>query len=167
MTDDDEIKIDANYATVADLFAAAAYSLKKGDAEKGRQMMGNPASEVTIEPRNCNISRRSKSSLRTPSFDSPAGCAAVQQANPDWLIIGATTHWSAMASFHREGLGCAQCLHPDDDPGVAPIPATACVSFWAGLLAASYIARHAANQAISPREQQVFLTPFRPESPFR
>ena len=53
---------------------------------------------------------------------------AVQQANPDWLIIGVTTHWSAMASFHREGLGCAQCLHPEDDFGVAPI-----ASLWSNL----------------------------------
>jgi hypothetical protein len=91
----------------------------------------------------------------------------VQQANPNWLAVGATTHWSAMASFHCEGLGCAQCLHPEDEPGNAPIPTAACVSFWAGLLTASYIVRHAAGHPISPHEQQVFLTPFRPESPFR
>jgi hypothetical protein len=91
----------------------------------------------------------------------------VQQAKPEWLVIGATTHWSAMASFHREGLGCAQCLHPEDDPGVAPIPTTACVSFWAGLLAATYFARHTIGQTISIKQQQTFLTPFRPENPFR
>ena len=33
----------------------------------------NPASEVTLEPWNSSFSRRSKSSLRTPSFDSPIG----------------------------------------------------------------------------------------------
>ena len=31
--------------------------------------------DVTTEPRNCTVSRRSKSSLRTPSFDTPAGFA--------------------------------------------------------------------------------------------
>jgi hypothetical protein len=31
----------------------------------------------------------------------------VQRANPDWLAIGATTHWCAMASFHEAHLGCA------------------------------------------------------------
>ena len=92
---------------------------------------------------------------------------AVQQAMPDWLVVGATTHWSAMASFHSEGLGCARCLHNEDDPGDAPIPTTACVSFWAGLLAAAYLVRHAAGQAIPPGEEQVYLTPFRPEGVFR
>jgi hypothetical protein len=91
---------------------------------------------------------------------------AVQQAMPEWLVIGATTHWSAMASFHSEGLGCACCLHNEDDPGNGPIPTTACVSFWAGLLTAAYLARHAAGQAIPATEQQVYLTPFRPENAF-
>ncbi|MGB9115748.1 hypothetical protein, partial [Bradyrhizobium sp.] len=85
---------------------------------------------------------------------------AVQQANPKWLVIGATTHWSAMASFHSEGLACAHCLHHRDDPGNEIIPTTACVSFWAGLLAAAYLARHAAGQPVSAKEQQVYLTPF-------
>jgi hypothetical protein len=91
---------------------------------------------------------------------------AVQQAKPEWLVIGATTHWSAMASFHSDGLGCTRCLHNKDDPGDGLIPTTACVSFWAGLLAATYLARHAAGQAISAKEQQVYLTPFRPENVF-
>jgi len=91
---------------------------------------------------------------------------AVQEANPEWLVIGATTHWSAMASFHAEGLGCARCLHNQDHPGDGPIPTTACVSFWAGLLSAAYLARHAAGHAISPKEQQVYLSPFRHEGVF-
>ena len=91
---------------------------------------------------------------------------AVQRAKPDWLVVGATTHWSAMASFHSDGLACAHCLHNQDDPGDGLIPTTACVSFWAGLLASAYLARHAAGQAISAKEQQVYLTPFRPESVF-
>ena len=91
---------------------------------------------------------------------------AVQQAMPEWLVIGATTHWSAMASFHSEGLGCAHCLHNEDDPGDGPIPTTACVSFWAGLLTAAYLARHVAGHAIPANEQQAYVTPFRPESPF-
>jgi hypothetical protein len=90
----------------------------------------------------------------------------VQEAKPEFLVIGATTHWSAMASFHSNDLGCARCLHNKDDPGDGLIPTTACVSFWAGLLAAAYVARHAAGQAISAKEQQVYLTPFRPENVF-
>lgn len=92
---------------------------------------------------------------------------AVQQAMPEWLVIGATTHWSAMASFHSEGLGCARCLHNKDEPGEGPIPSTACVSFWAGLLTATYLARHTAGQAIPANDQQIYLTPFRPEKAFR
>jgi len=90
----------------------------------------------------------------------------VQQATPKWLVIGATTHWSAMASFHSEGLGCAHCLHNEDGPGEVLIPTTACVSFWAGLFAAVYLARYAAGQSFLPEEQQVFHTPFRPDAVF-
>jgi hypothetical protein len=92
---------------------------------------------------------------------------AVQEAKPDWLLIGATGHWSAMVSFHSEGLACARCLHDRDDPGNGPIPTTACVSFWAGLLSAAYLARHVAGQTISINEQQqVYLSPFRPDTVF-
>lgn len=91
---------------------------------------------------------------------------AVQEANPECLVIGATTHWSAMASFHAEGLGCARCLHDKDDPDNGLIPTTACVSFWAGLLTAVYVAGRAAGQKISARRQQAFVTPFRPEGTF-
>jgi hypothetical protein len=92
---------------------------------------------------------------------------AVQAAMPEWLVVGATTHWSAMASFHSAGLGCARCLHNRDDQEGRPIiPTTACVSFWAGLLASAYLVRRAAGEPISPNEQQIYLTPFRPETAF-
>jgi hypothetical protein len=91
----------------------------------------------------------------------------VQQAGPAWLGIGATTHWSAMASFHEEDASCAQCLHPTDDPNDAPIPTVAFVSFWAGLLTASYFLRHVAGETIQLGEQHIYLTPLRPESPVR
>ncbi len=91
----------------------------------------------------------------------------VQQAWPEWLVIGASTHWSAMASFHAEGLGCAHCLHNEDDPGDLIIPSQASVSFWAGLLSVAFLARHATGAEIANDEQQAFLTPFRPERIFR
>jgi hypothetical protein len=92
----------------------------------------------------------------------------VQQAHPEWLGIGATTHWSAMASFHQAGLGCARCLHPvDDEAGNTPIPTAAFVSFWAGLLTAAYFLRHLAGEDTAWDEQHVYLTPTRPETPFR
>jgi hypothetical protein len=89
----------------------------------------------------------------------------VQRAGPNWLGVGATTHWSAMASFHSQGLGCAECLHPADDPGNAPIPTVSFVSFWAGLLTASYFLRHRAGQTMPISEQQIYLTALRPEHP--
>jgi len=91
----------------------------------------------------------------------------VQRAMPTWLGVGATTHWSAMASFHAPGVGgCAECLHPDDDPTDAPIPTVAFVSFWAGLLTAAYFLRSCAGGlSAAPLDQQVYITPCRPESP--
>jgi len=92
---------------------------------------------------------------------------AVQQAHPEWLGIGATTH-VGIASFHSDGLGCSRCLHPrDDEPGNAPIPTVAFVSFWAGLLTTAYFLRHLAGRSARSNEQHVYLTPCRPEPPFR
>jgi len=89
----------------------------------------------------------------------------VQAAQPAWLGIGATTHYSAMASYHVQGLGCARCLHPRDEPGGAPIPTVSFVSHWAGLWLASLFVREQVG-ARPPREQQtVFFSPLRPESP--
>jgi hypothetical protein len=91
----------------------------------------------------------------------------VQRANPEWLGIGATTHWAAMASCHESGMGCAECLHPRDEPGNAPIPTVAFVSFWAGLLAATYFLRHVGGRGAAAAEQQIYLTPFRAENAVR
>ena len=82
----------------------------------------------------------------------------VQRQRPHWLCVGATTHWSAMASFHERGTGCAECLHPYDDRGNGPIPTVAFVSFWAGLLTAAYLARRLAGVPARAVEQQVYLT---------
>jgi ThiF family len=82
----------------------------------------------------------------------------VQLAGPSWLSIGATTHWSAMASLHVPDGACARCLHPrDSDDGAAHAPTVSFVSFWAGLWAAAYIMRSFGNDAASP--ESVFLTP--------
>lgn len=70
-----------------------------------------------------------------------------------------------MASFHAEGLGCADCLHPADDLGSAPIPAAAFVSFWVGLLTASYCLRQRAGKPAPIEEQHVYLTALRPDHP--
>lgn len=88
----------------------------------------------------------------------------VQSARPDWLAIGATTHYSAMASFHDARVPCAACLHPVDDDNDALIPTVAFVSFWAGLMLASLFVRHLPAESLSMNEQQLFFSPLRPES---
>lgn len=90
---------------------------------------------------------------------------AVQEFNPEWLVVGATTHWSAMASFHTQGLGCAQCLHPTDDENVGLIPTVAFVSFWSGLLCTAYLLRHCSRDYLPVTEQQIYLTALRAENP--
>jgi len=87
----------------------------------------------------------------------------VQAYAPMWLGVGATSHWSAMASFHRAGLACARCLHPEDDPNDAPVPTVAFVSFWSGLLLAGYFAQSLAGRE-KAETQQSYLTAVRPET---
>jgi len=89
-----------------------------------------------------------------------------QRAMPNWLGIGATTHWSSMASFHVDGLGCAGCLHPTDDKNDAPIPTVAFASFWAGLLLAIYFVRTAGGESLPVERQCTYLTSLRPELPW-
>jgi hypothetical protein len=87
----------------------------------------------------------------------------VQEQDPHWLGIGATTHWAAMASFHQRGMACARCLHPRDDQGNGRIPTAAFVSFFAGLMLACYFVRAIGNEAVSPAEQYAYLSPLRLE----
>jgi hypothetical protein len=89
---------------------------------------------------------------------------SAQRARPRWLGIGATTHWSAMASAHEAGLPCAQCLHPRDEPNDAPIPTVAFVSFWAGLLLGVRYLRRIAGESVLSRQQQSYFTALRPEA---
>ncbi len=89
---------------------------------------------------------------------------AVQRAWPKWLGIGATTHFSAMASYHTPDLACAGCLHPVDDLTRGPIPTVAFVSFWAGLSLASLYLRHLANDRGLAQDQEFYFSPLRPEN---
>ena len=89
----------------------------------------------------------------------------VQTAWPVWLGVGASTHYSSMASYHVRGLGCARCLHPKDDPGGGAVPTVSFVSHWAGLWIASLFAREVIG-ARPPRSQQsAFFTSLRADSP--
>lgn len=89
----------------------------------------------------------------------------VQAAQPHWLGVGATTHYSAMASYHVAGLGCVRCLHPRDDPGAGPIPTVSFVSHWAGLWLASLFARERIAARPQRSEQSVYFTSLRADAP--
>lgn len=91
----------------------------------------------------------------------------VQEARPQWLGIGATTHWSAMASHHHGGVACARCLHPRDDSDVGRIPTVSFVSLFAGLFVASYLLRSAAGEGVPAGEQYLYFSPLRPERVWR
>lgn len=91
----------------------------------------------------------------------------VQESNPKWLAIGATTHWSATATYHTNDLACARCANPEDDDIDGLIPTVAYVSFWAGLLQVTYLLRHLGKALVSIDEQRIYYTPHRPESPWR
>jgi hypothetical protein len=57
-----------------------------------------------------------------------------QRSAPDWLGIGATSHFEVRVTEHRVDGPCAGCAHPHTPPMPAmPIPTCAPVSFWAGL----------------------------------
>lgn len=89
-----------------------------------------------------------------------------QEEAPQWLGVGATTHWSAMASYHVRGLGCAQCLHPRDESGPERIPTVPFVSLLAGVHLACYFLGDLAGRLVAS-DQYVYSTPLRPESLWR
>lgn len=91
----------------------------------------------------------------------------VQARRPHWLGVGATTHWAAMASFHQDGLGCARCLHPRDDPAPGRIPTVAFVTFFSGLTLAAYMIRELGGERLSLGEQYTYFSPLRPEHIWR
>jgi len=55
---------------------------RQSDASSSSRYASKPASEVTTDPRNWSISRRSKLSLRTSAFDSPAEFAMTASFDP-------------------------------------------------------------------------------------
>jgi hypothetical protein len=91
----------------------------------------------------------------------------VQAQEPQWLGIGATTHWDAMASYHERGLACARCLHPRDDPATGPIPTVAFVSFFAGLMLTCYFLRMLSGERVPKDEQHTYFSPLRAERLWR
>jgi hypothetical protein len=61
----------------------------------------NPASDVTTDPRNCTIRRRSKSSRMKPDSDSPAGFAIAASPIQDKLLIAISESLRALSKSAR------------------------------------------------------------------
>lgn len=87
---------------------------------------------------------------------------AVQRSRPRWLGVGATSHYSAMASFHHYGLPCAGCVHPRDTEPDGHIPTVAFVSHWAGLWLASLFVRQLSGEKLSSRAQVLYSSLLQP-----
>jgi hypothetical protein len=83
---------------------------------------------------------------------------AVQQSVNHPILVGATTHWSAMSSIHFPNGPCARCLHPRDDGNRFEVaPTISFVSFSAGLWTLGLLMR-ALSRAVNTAEQ-IFMTP--------
>ncbi len=89
-----------------------------------------------------------------------------QRESPHWLGVGSTSHFLTITSSHLPGQPCAGCLHPYDDPANRIIPTVSFVSYWAGLLLAVRLLRHAAGQVLDGREQQTYCVPLRLDQPY-
>jgi hypothetical protein len=161
---------DDDFAEISNLNRYALLLFSHLSSRKVDHLAGLDLGQLWVRPIpqrfEAGISVGANRSILVGADDIPTRWVA-QRSWPEWLGVGATTHWSAMASFHQRGIGCAECLHPTDDLTSAPIPTVAFVSFWAGLILATQFVRHAAGEIIPLNEQQIFLTPLRPEGIWR
>lgn len=80
------------------------------------------------------------------------------RAAVDWMGVGATSHFSSMASVHYPYSACAGCLHPHDEHMEGPIPTIAFVSFLAGLMVAADLLVEISRTGGSPASRQRYLT---------
>ncbi len=89
-----------------------------------------------------------------------------QARRPEWLGIGATSHFLVLVTEHPQGWACAGCAHAARGEDIAIIPTISIVSFWAGLLLALRLLAHAGRRPY-PRERQVTnFWPLRPGSAY-
>lgn len=91
---------------------------------------------------------------------------AVQREQPQWLVVGATSEFMAMTSEHDGSEGCAACAHPFDDGIRAKIPTVSFVSYWAGLMVAARVLRHAVGVASSESGEVSLIASLRLDLPF-
>jgi hypothetical protein len=90
---------------------------------------------------------------------------AVQNARPEWLVVGATSEFMAIVSEHDGSGGCAGCAHPDDDGVHVEIPTVSFVSYWGGLMVAARVLRHAAGAVTNESAEIRLLFSLRQDSP--
>ena len=89
----------------------------------------------------------------------------VQQANPNWLGVGATEGFYASVSFHAPELACAGCAHPENSKEAGAIPTVAFVSYIGGLMLAALFAEHAAQNNLPLDRQRRIATTLRLDRP--
>jgi hypothetical protein len=75
-----------------------------------------------------------------------------------WMGVGATSHFSSMASVHFPYSACAACLHPRDEHVEGPIPTIAFVSFLAGLMVATDLLVELSRSTAFLASRQRYLT---------
>jgi hypothetical protein len=86
------------------------------------------------------------------------------KGNPAWMGVGATSHFSAMASVHYAHSACAACLHPKDEVVEGDTPTVAFVSFFAGLQVAADFMRDLSGYDLNFASRQNYWTPFHPQN---
>jgi hypothetical protein len=79
-------------------------------------------------------------------------------ARARWMGVGATSHFSSMASVHYPYSACAACLHPRDEDIEGPIPTIAFVSFLSGLMVAADFLIDISGSTASLSSRQKYLT---------
>jgi hypothetical protein len=86
-----------------------------------------------------------------------------QLSDPEYLVIGATSHFEVRLTQHFPDGPCASCAHPyfnEADDGLIPTLAT--VSFWAGFELALFVLAHASGRTIPADQSYATFWPLRP-----
>jgi hypothetical protein len=96
--------------------------------------------------------------------DNVPGRWLAQAQDPEWLAVGATADFLAMASEHTSETPCAGCVHTVDDGVREVIPTISFVSYWSGLLLATRLIAHATEGVTVPRDRVTEMNALRLDS---
>ncbi|MGH2464990.1 MAG: hypothetical protein ACRDGI_05980 [Candidatus Limnocylindrales bacterium] len=129
-------------------------TLDRGSAEreepKGHRLAANaPAGMVleVVERRFGELDIAGAAPTIIVGADDVAVRYIAQRANPQWLGIGATSHFEVRVTEHGPDEPCAGCAHPHlGQVPDAPIPTIAPVSGWAGFVLALRLLRWASSR---------------------